>query len=463
MQIPLYLWVILAILVNLIFILIGLLVKKNKQIKQLSESKQSAELAVLSAQKELQDVQQNLKNLEYSMGLEAKHLNEKLEQFSFENKNLREINAHLEKNRNELDIAFQTLQNKQKDLLVQREALQKQMQNHFENIAQKIFKEREKDWKEDNFGSFQKMIQPFNEKLQAFEKNVTTQRVEQNKLSGELKGELNKLMQLNQDISKEAKQLTSALKGDNKLQGNWGEYQLETLLQGAGLHENTHYTKQNNFLHDGERKIPDFILNLPENKCIVLDAKVSLKAYEKYVNADTEIAQNIALKEHLLSIRNHIKNLSSKKYHLISELKTVDYTFLFVAVEPALFLAANEDTYLYDFALKHDIVLLSHSTLLATLRTIAHIWKQEDQQKNAQKIAEYARKIYNQIAAFVEEIEKAERQLDALKKTHQGMRTKLKGRQGVITQINKMRDLGVSNTKPISMQYEEEYDEEEPQ
>lgn len=410
-------------------------IKENQLLTFKEESfKQEKEILSLS----LKNQEQN--NIISDIDLRLNNSEELIEKLRTENTNLL--------------LQAQSLQTKQEDLIKQKENLQTEMQKHFENIAEKIFKQREKDWKEDSFGNFQKILHPLNEKIDDFQKNITNQRVEQSKISGEFKGELNKLMQLNKNIAEEAQQLSKALKGDNKLQGDWGEYRLETLLQSAGLHENIHYTKQNNFVDEEKnRKIPDFIIRLPDDKSIILDAKVSLVAYEKYFQASSETEKQIALKEHLTSIKNHIKALSSKNYHNLAELKTVDYTFLFVSIEPALFLAATNDTGLYDFALQNNIVLLSHSTLLATLRTISHIWKQEDQRKNAQKIAEQATGIYNQVSSFVEQVEKLGSQIETIKKTQITMVTKLTGKQGVVNKIEKMRKLGLSNTKSLNQKY----------
>jgi len=349
-----------------------------------------------SLRKELLDKQQ-----------EKDEINELREEIEKANINLETTNVHLNKDllksNTEINILKQSIENqtdriqqlslqnqsleiKQNDLIAQKQELQKELSVYFEQLAQKIFKERDKEWRQDSYSSIQKVIEPFQTKLSDFEKSVQNQRAENNKLNGELKGELTRLMGLNQKISSEASALVNALKGENKTQGDWGEYRLETLLQHTGLKEHIHYSKQLSYTIDGDRKIPDFIIHLPDDKSLILDSKVSLTAYERYCSAHSELEKTIALKEHQISIKNHIKQLSDKKYERISSLQTVDYVLLFVAVEPALFLAADMDPELYDFALSKNVVLVSHSTLLATLRTISHIWKQEDQRKNIQEL-----------------------------------------------------------------------------
>lgn len=352
-----------------------------------------------------------------------------------------------------LSLQNQSLEIKQNDLISQKQELQKELSVYFEQLAQKIFKERDKEWRHDSYASIQKVIEPFQTKLSDFEKSVQNQRAENNKLNGELKGELNRLMSLNQKISSEASALVNALKGENKIQGDWGEYRLETLLQHTGLKEHIHYSKQQNFNIDGDRKIPDFIIHLPDDKSLVLDSKVSLKAYERYCSSSSDLEKTIALKEHQISIKNHIKQLSDKKYERISSIQTVDYVLLFVAVEPALFLAAEMDTELYDFALSKNVVLVSHSTLLATLRTISHIWKQEDQRKNIQDIVNQAGAIYDQVESYVSLVDKMGNQLETVQKTQLQMVTKLSGRQGLANKVEKIKKLGIPAKKQIDPKF----------
>lgn len=352
-----------------------------------------------------------------------------------------------------LYLQNQSLEIKQNDLISQKQELQKELSVYFEQLAQKIFKERDKEWRHDSYASIQKVIEPFQTKLSDFEKSVQNQRAENNKLNGELKGELNRLMSLNQKISSEASALVNALKGENKIQGDWGEYRLETLLQHTGLKEHIHYSKQQNFNIDGDRKIPDFIIHLPDDKSLVLDSKVSLKAYERYCSSSSDLEKTIALKEHQISIKNHIKQLSDKKYERISSIQTVDYVLLFVAVEPALFLAAEMDTELYDFALSKNVVLVSHSTLLATLRTISHIWKQEDQRKNIQDIVNQAGAIYDQVESYVSLVDKMGNQLETVQKTQLQMVTKLSGRQGLANKVEKIKKLGIPAKKQIDPKF----------
>lgn len=429
----------------------------------MSRKNSKNEERIYSLQKDLLDKQQ-----------EKDEVNELREEIEKANINLETTNTHLSsdiiKYKDEIIVLKQTIENqteriqsltlknqsleiKQNDLIVQKQELQQELSTYFEQLAQKIFKERDKEWRHDSYASIQKVIEPFQHKLSEFEKSVQNQRAENNKLNGELKGELSRLMDLNQKISSEASALVNALKGENKTQGDWGEYRLETLLQYTGLKEHVHYSKQQNFTIDGERKIPDFIIHLPDNKSLILDSKVSLTAYERYNSAKTDIEKTIALKEHQISLRNHIKQLSDKKYERIKNIQTVDYVLLFVAVEPALFLAADMDPELYNFALSNNVVLVSHSTLLATLRTISHIWKQEDQRKNIQDIVTQAAAIYDQVESYVTLVDKLGNQLETVQKTQQLMVTKLSGRQGLANKVERIKKLGIPAKKQIDPKY----------
>lgn len=424
--------------------------------------------------KKNQDLIYNLRKELLDKQQEKDEINELREEIEKVNINLETTNHHLTKDltksTNEIGILKQTIENqtqriqeltlenqsleiKQNDLIAQKQDLQAELSEYFEQLAQKIFKERDKEWRQDSYSSIQKVIAPFQTKLIEFEKSVQHQRAENNKLNGELKGELSRLMNLNQKISSEASALVNALKGENKTQGDWGEYRLETLLQHTGLKEHIHYSKQNNFTIDGDRKIPDFIIHLPEDKSLILDSKVSLTAYERYCSASSDIEKTIALKEHQISLKNHIKQLSDKKYERIPSIQTVDYVLLFVAVEPALFLAADMDPELYDFALSKNVVLVSHSTLLATLRTISHIWKQEDQRKNIQDIVNQAAAIYDQVESYVSLVDKMGNQLETAQRTQQQMITKLSGRQGLANKVERIKKLGIPAKKQIDPKY----------
>ena len=445
---------IIPIALGLLLIIVWMVMnRKNNKLEERIYTLQKDILDKQQEKDEINELREEIEKTNINLETRNEHLDKDLNKASEEILVLKQTLENQTKRIQELNLENHSLGIKQNDLIEQKQELQKELSQYFEQLAQKIFKERDKEWRNDSYNSIQKVIEPFQMKLQEFEKSVQNQRAENNKLNGELKGELNRLMQLNQKISSEASALVDALKGENKTQGDWGEYRLETLLQYTGLKENVHYSKQQNFTIDGDRKIPDFIIHLPDNKSLILDSKVSLTAYERYCSATSDIQKTIALKEHQISLKNHIKQLSDKKYERISSIQTVDYVLLFVAVEPALFLAADMDPELYNFALSKNVVLVSHSTLLATLRTISHIWKQEDQRKNIQDIVTQAASIYDQVESYVSLVDKLGNQLDTVQKTQQLMVTKLSGRQGLANKVERIKKLGIPAKKQIDPKY----------
>lgn len=445
---------IIPIILTVILIVVWLLAnRKQKKNTDLIYSLRNDVLDKQQEKDEINELREEIEKANINLETTNVHLNKDLLKYKEEISILKQTIDNQNNRIQQLSLKNQSLEIKQNDLIAQKQELQNELSTYFEQLAQKIFKERDKEWRNDSYSSIQKVIEPFQSKLSEFEKSVQNQRAENNKLNGELKGELNRLMNLNQQISSEATALVNALKGENKTQGDWGEYRLETLLQHTGLKEHIHYSKQLNYTIDGDRKIPDFIIHLPEDKSLILDSKVSLTAYERYCSSSSELEKTVALKEHQISLKNHIKQLSDKKYERISSLQTVDYVLLFVAVEPALFLAADMDPELYDFALSKNVVLVSHSTLLATLRTISHIWKQEDQRKNIQDIVNQAAAIYDQVESYVSLVDKMGNQLDTVQKTQQLMVTKLSGRQGLANKVERIKKLGIPAKKQIDPKY----------
>jgi len=268
------------------------------------------------------------------------------------------------------------------------EEIQKRFQIEFENIANKLFEEKTEKFVQLNRNNLDIILNPLKEKIEEFKVKVSDTYDKESRERISLKEQVKHLLELNKKVSDDANKLANALKGESKTRGDWGEIQLEMILEKAGLIKNVHYTTQSTFKdEDGLLKRPDFIIYLPENKNIILDSKVSLTAYENYFNAETEEDKNRFLKEHVTSILTHIKELSSKNYQKIHEINQPDYVLLFMPIEPALALAVKEDIEIFEKALDQNIVLVSPSTLLATLRTISYIWIQENQKKYVLEIA----------------------------------------------------------------------------
>jgi DNA recombination protein RmuC len=255
-------------------------------------------------------------------------------------------------------------------------------------------------------------------------------------------------------MSQDAINLTKALKGDNKQQGNWGEVILERVLQESGLREGHEYQTQQDLKDDnGKRFKPDVIVHLPEQKDVVIDAKMSLVSYERYFNSEDKVIRDQAIKEHALSIRQHIKGLSQKDYHKLHGLKSLDYVLMFIPIEPAFLLAIEYDPSLVNFALEQNIMLVSPTNLLVALRTINNIWRYEYQNQNAQNIAKQASRIYDKLCGYLEDMEKLGRALDTADKSYQSAMAKLSsGKGNVIRQAHYMQQLGVDTSKQLDKQ-----------
>jgi DNA recombination protein RmuC len=341
--------------------------------------------------------------------------------------------------------------------------LQEKFSKEFENIANKILKENSSEFSKANEKQIGTILNPLREKIDGFQKRIEDNS-EKNRLSNEaLKQQIIGLKELNEQMSKDAVNLTKALKGDSKTQGNWGEVQLEKILLKAGLEKNIHYRREE--VHKGEEGNilrPDYIINLPENKNLIVDSKVSLTAYNNFFNTESEIDQQKFLKEHILSVNNHIKLLGDKNYQNIHQIDQPDYVLMFLANEPALSLALKHDQSLFEKALEKNIVLVSTSTLLATLRTISYIWKTDSQNKNAKEIAERAGKLYEQFKRFTDDLIKVGEQLNNSKGSYDSAMKRLgEGKGNIIGRIEKLKKLGADTNQSVNSTLTESSEGEE--
>lgn len=331
------------------------------------------------------------------------------------------------------------------------EKLNERFAIEFKNLANEIFEEKSKKFTDQNKSNIGELLTPLRERLGEFQKKVEDTNLQGEKRGAALEEQLKNLKELNQQITQEAKSLTMALRGDSKTQGNWGEMQLEGILDKAGLQKDIHYTKEQNFKNEeGGNQRLDFIINLPDGKHLILDSKVSLSAYSKYFDTEDEDERKILLKQHLDSLNTHIKGLSDKNYQNLYDINPPDYVMMFVANEPALTIALKEDPQLYEKALDRNIVLVSTTTLLATLRTISYIWKQDLQNKNAEEIARQAGALYDKFTSFAEDLTKLGTQLGTAQKTYQESMKKLTdGTGNLIRRTENLKKLGAKTTKQI--------------
>ena len=326
--------------------------------------------------------------------------------------------------------------------------IQEKFTKEFENLANKILEEKSTKFTEQNKLNITSILNPLKEKIEGFEKKVSESQKESVGMHSALKEQLNSLKDLNLQMSKEAINLTKALKGDSKAQGDWGETQLEILLEKANLAKDIHFTTQGGYRdEDGRLKKPDFIINLPDKRHLIVDSKVSLTNYEAYFNADNEEQKKFHLKKHIESIRKHIKELSEKKYESLYEINAPDYVLMFVPIEPAYLLALNNNNSLYLEALDKNVVMVSTSTLLATLSTVSSMWRQENQKKNVLEIANQAGRLYDQFVNLTDDLIKVGTQLKTVQGSYDTSMKKLTGKGNLVNKVEKIRELGAKTSK----------------
>ena len=324
---------------------------------------------------------------------------------------------------------------------------QKNQQQAFENLSHKIFNEKQQQ----NKLGLETILNPFKDQLEGLRKKVEDVHLHDAKDRAVLKTQISELYRLNQDITAEASALSKALRGDKKSQGNWGELVLETVLERSGLRLGEEYVReQNHKADDGQNYRPDVIINLPEGKHIIVDAKVSLNAYNDFINEDDEAIKAQALKRHIEAIRNHIKSLSAKAYQQLPKLHSPDFVFMFMPVEPAFMTAFQYDEKLFMDAFDQRIVVVTPTTLLASLRTIESLWAIERRGRSADELADQAGKVYDRLRIVVEKMDKLGTQLNTAQKTYDEAYSSLaQGRGNLVNTANQFVDLGVRIKKEI--------------
>lgn len=334
------------------------------------------------------------------------------------------------------------------------DSLSQQMTEKFENLATKIFDEKSLRFSDQNMKSLHSLLDPFKEKLKDFEKKVDDTYATERAERGSLRGELNKMLELNAKMSAETQNLTRALKGDNKIMGNWGEMILESILEKSGLRKGEEYILQGSELglrNDSGKDIrPDVIVNLPDSKHLVVDSKVSMKDYEAYLNCEIPDQRDIFAKAHVESLKRHIDGLSEKKYHSADKLISPDFVILFMPLEPAFALAFKYKPDLLQYAWDKNIALVSPTTLLTTLKTVASIWKQERQERNALEIAKRGGALYDKFVSLVADLDDLGKKLETTQKTHTQLMGKLsEGSGNLIRQVEMLKELGAKTEKKL--------------
>ena len=346
---------------------------------------------------------------------------------------------------------FDNLWERNKEQKQEVEQLQEKFTKEFENLANKILEEKTTKFTEQNKENLKNILSPLQDKIQLFEKKVEDTHKESIDYHAALRQQILGLREMNEQMSKETINLTKALKGDSKMQGNWGELVLERVLEKSGLEKDREYFVQQSFVtEEGNRVFPDVVINLPDGKKMIVDSKVTLTAYERYINEEDDIVKSQHLKEHVISINRHVEQLGNKNYQDLYQIESPDFVLLFIPIESAFAVALNEDTSLYNKAFEKNIVIVTPSTLLATLRTIDSMWTNQKQQENALEIARQAGALYDKFEGLVADLLKIGKKMDEAKIEYQGAMNKLvDGKGNLITSVEKLKKMGAKAKKSL--------------
>jgi len=452
---------------EIIYLLVGLLIGAvcswlYHKAKNSSSNKTAEKLSTL--ENEYKELNQQLidesikrsaaeKECEQIVKLEEK-LNEREQQISKLNEQTNTLTASIAEL--ETTVSKERLQANEKLELLEKS--KETMSLQFKDLADKILDEKSKKFTAQNAENLDTILKPLGEKIKDFEKKIS----ETNKTNYEerldLKNHIKTLTGLNNQLSEDAHNLTVALKGESKTQGNWGELILERILEASGLTNGLEYTTQQSMTtEEGKRYLPDVVINLPEEKNIIIDSKVSLTAYETYCAAENDIERNNALKNHISSIKKHVKELSDKNYHDLPQVKSIDFVLMFIPVEPAYGLAIQSEADLFFDAFSKNIVIVTPSSLIATLRTIAYIWRQEAQNKNAATIALKAGQLYDKFVNFVSDMDNIGKKIQQTQTTYDGAMKKLKtGTGNLVRRTEELKKLGAQTNKQLELDTTEE-------
>lgn len=348
---------------------------------------------------------------------------------------------------------YDNLQIRLKEQKQEVDQLQEKFKIEFKNIANDLLEDKSRRFTEQNRQNIDEILKPLNQKLKDFEAKVEKTHNETLEKNAGLIQQIVNLKEMNQQMSEEARNLTRALKGDTKTQGGWGEVILESILEKSGLIKGREYISQTRFLtEEGRRVQPDVIIKLPDDKKIIIDSKVSLIDYEKFISAEDDVEKQVCLKAHVQCIRKHIKLLSEKNYQNIYD-TSPDFVLMFVAIEPAFGLALQTDNTLFQEALEKNIVVISPTTLLATLRTIASMWKQEYQNQNVREIALQAGSLYDKFVGLLSDLEDVGRRMKSSQDAYNEAMTKLTGKDNLLRKVERLKELGAENSKVIPQKW----------
>jgi DNA recombination protein RmuC len=445
-------------LFNILFLIIGLIVGfviaylgfKSKQVVTNEEA-----VALKENQQEAQKTISRLEERNENQSIQLKET-ERLKKET----EVRAIQS--EKTEAKMNAINQNLREKLTEQKKDMQDLQKRFKEEFENLANRILEKNTKKFTQKHQENMDQLLKPLGKKMEAFKKKVEETYEKEARQNTSLKEQIKQMAELNREMTDEAKNLTKALKGDSKTQGSWGEVILQRILEKSGLTEGREYeVEEHHTLNNRRRLRPDVVVYLPDQKRIVIDSKVSLTAYERFISGSEEKKQNEALKKHVFSIRNHVKKLSQKNYQQLHGEQSPDFVLLFVPIESAFGAALQYDSSLYYEAFEQNIVIVSPSTLLATLATIDGVWKQEYQSKNAQEIAERGGRLYDKFVNFVESLQKVgERIQQSQQEYDMAMKQLTTGQGNVVRQVEMLKELGAKSSKKLPEELAKKQQEE---
>jgi len=417
--------------------------------KMLSASKFQSEKAI--SEERLNALNGQLQMLKEQFENEKSNFQKQLQFNISEKENIRTEKDSLAIQLSKKEVDFENLWERHKEQKSEINELQEKFTKEFENLANKILEEKSAKFTEQNTVNMKNILTPLQDKIQIFEQKVEQTHKESIDYHAALRQQIIGLSEMNAQMSKETLNLTKALKGDSKMQGNWGELVLERVLEKSGLEKGREYEVQQSFTNsEGNRVFPDVVINLPDGKKMIVDSKVSLAAYEKWVNEESELLKIEFLKEHVISIKRHVEQLGSKNYHDLYQMESPDFVLLFIPMEPAFAIALNEDPTLYTKAFDRNIVIVTPSTLLATLRTIDSMWTNQKQQENALEIARQAGALYDKFEGFVTDLVRIGNKIKDTKTEYESAMNKLvDGKGNLISSVERLKKMGAKAKKSL--------------
>lgn len=417
--------------------------------KAIFSAKASAGAKVL--EERLNSQQLHIDQLKQQAAHEKLALDKQVQQAQAEREAIRDAKEALAVQLTKRETDFDNLMERMREQRKEADELREKFTKEFENLANKIMEEKSAKFTEQNRENLKTILSPLQEKIHLFEKKVEDTHKESIDYHAALRQQILGLREMNEQMSRETLNLTKALKGDTKMQGNWGELVLERVLEKSGLEKGReYYVQQSHTNEDGARILPDVVINLPDGKKMIVDSKVSLVAYERFVNEEDDTLRALHLREHCTSIRRHVDQLSEKNYHDLYRIESPDFVLLFIPMEPAFACALNEDASLYNKAFERNIVIVTPSTLLATLRTIDSMWTNQKQQENAYEIARQAGALYDKFEGFVNDLTKVGNKMrDAQAEYQNAMGKLVDGRGNIIVSIEKLKKMGAKAKKAL--------------